>query len=618
MAQSPQMNYLSTYIYGILGHAYLESNQLDISSRHFLSCLHNSYRFMDPQFLILALQNLGTVMERSRRFDAALNYYEESERWLRTILDDGLQRANSEAETQLLDVQNMLGNLAIKMNDFTTAEAQFRESLQGRPHPTLEARNRIGLSQVYLAEKKFAQAESEADEALALAMKNSYYEAAWQANNLKGMLLRLRGNVRESLVFFTRATQIIETTRTAIPIFDLRQSYFSQRYDPYRNMVSLLLSSNKDPTPALSYVNRAKAITLRENLNLQTDSAKAPKQQFLNYSKSYSLPELPPGFFTLEYFFGIDEVFVFLSNNNGTAAVSIPSTAADLEALVREYRESIQKNDTASFDRLSRRLYGILINPILQKKRFEASETLVILADGPLHMLPFDSLMDSEGHYLLEKTAISYAPSRSVLQYCLDKQKSGRITSQSSIFLMDGASNLQGAAREMASIANLYATNRLIFDPDSPSLDSSIGHYEIIHFSGHAELHMGRPRLVFRTPSGKKYLDSQAFQKWKLQNNKLVALAGCNTGVGPIFDGETPWSLVPSLLSAGAPSILVSLLPVDDLATASFASRFYELLAHGDCSKAQALRSAQLSLLNAEARHRPSSWIPFVLIGNPN
>jgi CHAT domain-containing protein/Flp pilus assembly protein TadD len=616
MARTPQMNYLSAYIFDFLGTAYLNSNQIDASLHHFLSCLAYSYRLMDSQHLIYSLENIGVIMERKGKYSDAAKYYDECIRWLKIAIADGLQRANSEVETRLTDVQNMLGNLAIKMKHFEAAETQFREALRNHPNRFLEASSRIGLARAYFEEKKFTHAEAEVDKALDLTAKNPYYEIAWKANNLKGMLLKRRGNEKGALPYFTQATQTIETTRTALPTLDLRQSFFSERFDPYRNIVSLLYSK-KNPLLVLSYVDRAKSMSLRESLNLQSGSI-ANKEQRGDAAGSDPNRQLPPGISILEYFFGINELFAFSSGKAGDEAFSIPTTAPDMEKLVREFLESIKNNDTPSYDRLSRKLYGILVEPILRNKQSEVSETLIILADGPLHMLPFGALIDNKGRFLLEKYAISYSPSRSVLHYCLDKHKSGKITAQSSILLMDGASNLRGAGREIASITNLYKTTRLISDPDSPSLDSLIGDFEIIHFSGHAELHMGSPRLVFRTPSGEKYLDSQAFQKWKLKNNKLVTLAGCNTGVGPIFDGETPWSLAPSLLSAGAPSILVSLLPVDDFATASLTSRFYELLAHGDCSKAQALRSAQLSLLNSEARHSPASWVPFVLIGNPN
>jgi CHAT domain-containing protein len=229
--------------------------------------------------------------------------------------------------------------------------------------------------------------------------------------------------------------------------------------------------------------------------------------------------------------------------------------------------------------------------------------------------------MDSNGRFLLEKYALSYAPSRKALQYCFSQRKTGRITSESSIVFLDGASNLPGAGRELAFLARLYSgTNKILDAPDLQQIGSIVENYEIIHFSGHAKLYQGKPRLIFHTSQGETYLDSSIIQKWRLRKTCLVTLAGCNTGIGPIFEGETPWGLVPSFLSAGAPSILVSLLPVDDAATGKLTSKFYDLLTHSTSSKAQALRLAQIDLLKAlgaEARRRPLSWAPFVLVGDP-
>ena len=65
---------------------------------------------------------------------------------------------------------------------------------------------------------------------------------------------------------------------------------------------------------------------------------------------------------------------------------------------------------------------------------------------------------------------------------------------------------------------------------------------------------------------------------WRLRKNRLVTLAGCETGIGPQAEGETPWGLIPAFLNAGAPALIVSMLPVDDASTVQLTSRFYELL----------------------------------------
>jgi CHAT domain-containing protein len=61
-------------------------------------------------------------------------------------------------------------------------------------------------------------------------------------------------------------------------------------------------------------------------------------------------------------------------------------------------------------------------------------------------------------------------------------------------------------------------------------------------------------------------------------------------------------------------------MPVDDLASQRLNSCFYELLVRGH-SKAEAMREAQLAILSemrSAGRFNPASWLPYVLIGDPN
>jgi CHAT domain-containing protein len=123
---------------------------------------------------------------------------------------------------------------------------------------------------------------------------------------------------------------------------------------------------------------------------------------------------------------------------------------------------------------------------------------------------------------------------------------------------------------------------------------------EIIHFAGHANLVDGVPALLFESGSRTDALDAKKIESWRLRNNRLVMLAACNTGIGPGSEGDLPWGLVPAFLNAGAPALIVSLMKVDDDATARLSSGFYELLARGSSSKATALQKVQLRLLERE------------------
>ncbi|MGE5729724.1 MAG: CHAT domain-containing protein, partial [Gemmatimonas sp.] len=80
-----------------------------------------------------------------------------------------------------------------------------------------------------------------------------------------------------------------------------------------------------------------------------------------------------------------------------------------------------------------------------------------------------------------------------------------------------------------------------------------------------------------------------------------------------LVDGEGILGLTGPLLQAGAHSVVATLWPVNDRASAEFVKRFYGFLASGHTA-ADALRSAQLDAIKREMPTR--DWAAFVLTGD--
>ena len=97
-------------------------------------------------------------------------------------------------------------------------------------------------------------------------------------------------------------------------------------------------------------------------------------------------------------------------------------------------------------------------------------------------------------------------------------------------------------------------------------------------------------------------------------NAELAVLSACDTGRGKA-SGDGVVGLSRGYISAGVPSIVVSLWPVSDRATKELMSSFYtEML--GGADKASALRSAML-----ETRKKfpaANAWAPFMIYGYPH
>ncbi|NJK27840.1 MAG: CHAT domain-containing protein [Coleofasciculaceae cyanobacterium SM2_3_26] len=94
---------------------------------------------------------------------------------------------------------------------------------------------------------------------------------------------------------------------------------------------------------------------------------------------------------------------------------------------------------------------------------------------------------------------------------------------------------------------------------------------------------------------------------------ELLVLSACQTAVG---DDRAALGLAGVAVRAGARSTLASLWSVNDEATSLLMTRFYQELADPSVTKAEALRRAQVSLLQNPETEDPFLWAAFVLVGN--
>ncbi|MGB3203854.1 MAG: CHAT domain-containing protein [Crinalium sp.] len=88
-------------------------------------------------------------------------------------------------------------------------------------------------------------------------------------------------------------------------------------------------------------------------------------------------------------------------------------------------------------------------------------------------------------------------------------------------------------------------------------------------------------------------------------------LEACDTAVGKIT-GDGVIGLSRSLITAGVPSVIVSLWSIPDAPTAELMTEFYQNLQKNP-DKANALREAMLTTMKKHPK--PVNWAAFTLIG---
>ncbi len=220
--------------------------------------------------------------------------------------------------------------------------------------------------------------------------------------------------------------------------------------------------------------------------------------------------------------------------------------------------------------------------------------------------------------YLIEKYAISYAPSATVLKFCWDK-----FVPYTGFLPFTGKALLVGVPDERAAHVSdeISALAHLLGDADVllgeqarfAQVRDTAQNYGLLHIAAHG---------LFR-PESPLLSSIHLFDRWMTVQDiydlelhaSLVMLSACETGLGHDAGGDDMVGLVRGFLYAGASSLIVSLWSVDDESMTKLTTAFYTNWLAGQ-SKAQALRSAQLALL--ETYEHPFYWAPLVLVGSEN
>jgi CHAT domain-containing protein len=258
-----------------------------------------------------------------------------------------------------------------------------------------------------------------------------------------------------------------------------------------------------------------------------------------------------------------------------------------------------------------------------------------------LFLVPFAALQDTQGQYLIDSHTLAIAPSIQVLDLTQQQQlrhtqghlsatKEERLTPALVVGnptmpklpaqmgkKAETLSPLPGAEQEAQAIAPLLGSQAITGEAATKvAIVQQMGEARLIHLATHGLLDdfkgMGVPGALALAPSGQDsgLLTADEILDLKLQA-ELVVLSACDTGRGRIT-GDGIIGLSRSFITAGVPSLVVSLWAVPDFSTAFLMTEFYRTLKQGQ-DKAQSLRQAMLA--TKQQYPDPRQWAAFTLIG---
>lgn len=445
------------------------------------------------------------------------------------------------------------------------------------------------------------------------------YHRMWALAGI-GRARRTAGDIDGAIAAFLEALELADAVRSRFRSEEFKTGFFGDIQDIFSDAVSLLVGAGRD-TEAFDLSERSRA---RGLLDLVRDPAFASHgtHAFADSSAARRSAErvratLFEQTALVSYHLTDDALYAWiLRRGEPVRAVAIPISQTTLTAQARDFRARISELEDVR--ELSRKLYDTLIRPL----DLRPEESLIVVPHGALHYVPFQALSSDEG-YLVRERAIYYAPSASTLVTLLDRPAPRRATllALGNPSLGDEELSLPGSEREVRRIATYFEQADLLVGRDATEealLERAKGS-DVIHIAAHAEVDELDPLQSIihladtRRADGKLY--AHEIYGLDLRSTSMVTLSACDTARGRISRGDEPWGFSRAFLSAGVSSLTVSLWPVSDTATEALMAAYYEALR--DRPAAEALRNAQLTLLNDPVMRAPVFWAAFNLVGDP-
>ncbi|MEO1124649.1 MAG: CHAT domain-containing tetratricopeptide repeat protein, partial [Cyanobacteria bacterium J06639_16] len=268
------------------------------------------------------------------------------------------------------------------------------------------------------------------------------------------------------------------------------------------------------------------------------------------------------------------------------------SAPSELDTLVADSRSGIAVVGGGIPDEQLKDLHQVLIGPIADLLPPDPEANVVFVPQGSLFLVPFAALQDADGTYLIEKHTITTAPSIQVLGLAAE-EATGSASQPASNALIVGnpvmpsipeitLSPLPGAEAEAVAIGELLNLSPLLGNQATEAqIKRQMPTADLIHLATHGLLSYSDssfeiPGAVALTPGNGEdgLLTAGEILDMDLQA-QLAILSACDTGRGQIT-GDGVVGLSRSLITAGVPSVVVSLWAVPDAPTAELMTAFYE------------------------------------------
>jgi len=664
---------------GNLGYVYLQLGDYLEAARLFERALEPARRHGQRSFEATLLNNLGETLARGGDLEAARPHFEEA---LALRPEGAPQRAY--AMVNLGSVYRQTGDARRAIGLFEGALASFRAA--GNRWGEAVALDQLGWASLSLGEPDRAYAFH----MQALPLHETLNDPLYLVPSLYGAAQAelKRGRPDQALALSERAYTTIEAGRDRVLSRRLRTTLLAPWRLIYEGHVDALMAVHRARSDtalverAFEVGERARARSLLELLaDASGPGGDGPPQDMAQPLTMAELRAraLDDDTVVVAYLLGDDRGHVWALSRDTVVAHELPPRA-QIAGLARRAQELLAarpgrgqpESAAAEAQDVLAELGRVLLSPVAPQL---GTRRVAIVADGPLHHVPFAALPDpahpgvplmvehevvslpsvSTLALLREAASRRAPPSRTVAVFADpvfdagdERVRPGRRqpaastepTPRRSLHLTSSVRDVDGDSqsglgrlpftrREALDILELAgkggARRALDFDANLAAVRApDLADFRFVHFATHGLLNNARPEasgLVLsladregRARDGFLSVEEILKLRWRAD---LVTLSGCRTGLGRSVSGEGVVGLTRAFMVAGVPRVVASLWSVDDSATAELMKRFYgEMLGPARRTPAAALRAAQLEMRKTRAWSAPYYWAAFQLQGD--
>jgi CHAT domain-containing protein len=293
----------------------------------------------------------------------------------------------------------------------------------------------------------------------------------------------------------------------------------------------------------------------------------------------------------------------------------------EVEKMVGDLRAFLERAPSNYRARtIATQIYDWLIRPIETDLETSQVKTLVFVLDGVLRNIPMSVLYDGE-RYLIEKYSLALTPSLQLLEPRSLQPQQLNVLMAGLTEARQGFRSLPNVRLEFETIQSEVSSQILLNEQfTNTTFQEAINAipFPVVHLATHGQFSSQAENTFILTWDDRIKVNDlssllQASDIGRRRPIELLVLSACQTAEG---DARAALGLAGVAVRAGARSTVATLWSVSDDATALLMGKFYEELAHEQVTKAEALRQAQLSLLENPQYSQPYYWSPVVLVGN--